>query len=63
MSDSQTFQLRLNQYSRCLPVGNSGHSVVLTVSVLLSVKGKWKRVELDAGVGLNVIPLAAATCF
>ena len=44
-----------------LSVGDSGHAVTPMVLVLPSVRGEWKRVELNANVSLSAsFPLAAA---
>ena len=50
--DSLTFQA-LFESIQLSSVGNCGHSVMLTVSVLPSVKGEWTRVQLDADVSLS----------
>ena len=54
MCDSLTFQV-LFESIQLLTIGDSGHSVMPTVLVLLSArKGKWKGLELDADVSLSV---------
>ena len=52
MPDSLIFQALFESIQR-LSVGDSGHSVTLTVSVSLSGKGEWKGVEINADVSLS----------